>query len=224
MVAKKIDPVIQLLGIIESGEYAEQTRLPPERDLCTRLGVSRSTLRKALSQLESENKIWRHIGKGTFVGPKPAPDDKIVLSGVTNTTNPSEIMEARLVLEPRLAAIAALRATQNDLNRIKDCLKSCEESYDFPTFECWDEAFHLSIAESAHNSLLLSLFRTVNSLRHDQIWGRLKKAAMNNKRLQIYKRHHLDITRSIENRHSSDAEKSARVHLEVVQKNLLGSL
>jgi len=52
-------------------EMPLDSRLPPERELAETLGVTRAGLRKALAVLESENQIWRHVGKGTFIGSRP---------------------------------------------------------------------------------------------------------------------------------------------------------
>jgi len=57
--------------LLISGRYPAQSRLPPERELAVLLGVSRSGLREGLEILEAEGRIWRHVGKGTFVGPRP---------------------------------------------------------------------------------------------------------------------------------------------------------
>jgi len=223
MNAKKNDPVQQLIKMLESGQYPLLSRLPPERVLSVKLGITRTTLRKALSVLESENRIWRHVGKGTFVGPKPSSDDPSTIGTVTNATNPAESMEARLVIEPKLAAISALRATKNDLENIQHCLGRAMSAGDFSTFEQWDCALHSTIAEASHNLLLISLFNTVNSLRQDRIWGRLKEAAMNSKRQSAYNKQHQAIARAIKNRDAAEAEKIMREHLEIIQKNLLGS-
>src|SRR5215203_6532918 len=86
------------------------TRLPPERRLVEMLGLNRPALRKALAVLESEGQIWRHVGKGTFVGSRPtiAQGD---MSAIARKTNPGEVMRTRILLEPEVAAMAALNAT-----------------------------------------------------------------------------------------------------------------
>jgi DNA-binding FadR family transcriptional regulator len=200
-----------------------QSRLPPERVLSAELGITRTSLRKALYLLESDNKIWRHVGKGTFVGAKPSPEDQTDIGRVTNATNPAEIMEARMVIEPKLAAISALRATKNDLENIQQCLIRAKSAADFSSFEHCDGVLHAAIAEASHNLLLISLFNTVNRLREDRIWGRLKEAAMNRKRQRAYNQQHQAIARAIQNRDAAEAERIMREHLEIIQKNLLGS-
>jgi len=218
------DPVQALTEFLESGRFALQSRIPPERMLAAKLGMTRTALRKALSVLEAQNRIWRHVGRGTFVGPRPAPQKESALSTVTSTTNPAEIMETRQVLEPKIASISALRSTQNDLERMEHCLSRAESINDFNTFEHWDGALHVAIAESTHNLLLTSLFKTVNNLRQDKLWGRLKKAAMTSTRQKSYIRQHRELVRAIRNRDPANAEKTMRIHLETVQKNLIGNI
>jgi DNA-binding GntR family transcriptional regulator len=62
------DFVSELRSFIAEGNYAPNDRLPAERELISRLGVTRATLRKGLDALERDGAIWRHVGKGTFVG------------------------------------------------------------------------------------------------------------------------------------------------------------
>lgn len=220
----KANAVEALERLIESGRYPQQGRLPPERVLADRLGITRTALRKALSVLEAQNRIWRHVGRGTFVGPRAESLATDALAGLTNTTHPAEIMETRLVLEPKIAAIAALRATKNDLDRLIHCLGRGESAADFATFEHWDEALHLAVSESTQNLLLVSMFKALNNLRQQQIWGRLKEAAMNSGRQKAYVLQHREIVEAIEHRNPGLAEKRMRHHLETVQKNLLGHI
>ena len=66
--SERENAIAQVKAFISAGSYAPGDRLPPERELIDQLGMSRTTLRKALEALEREGTIWRHVGKGTFVG------------------------------------------------------------------------------------------------------------------------------------------------------------
>ena len=79
-----------------------QRPLPTERDLAVDFGVSRRAIRRALAVLEAEGHIWRRQGKGTFVGPTP-PSAAMSFARLSSRTNFSEVMEARIYLEPALA-------------------------------------------------------------------------------------------------------------------------
>lgn len=89
-------------------------RLPAERMLAMRLGCSRETLRKGLATLEREGEIWRHVGQGTFRGARPRHlpvRDMLLVEGAT----PPDLMRARILLEPQVAAEAARRAEAPDI-------------------------------------------------------------------------------------------------------------
>ena len=217
-----LDPIQQLRKLLQSGRYPDQSRLPPERRLSAELGMSRAVLRKALSVLEAENLIWRHVGRGTFVGARPKAEKKDPFM-IADFTNPAEIMEVRLVIEPKNAAIAALRATPDDIDRMKNALAKSAAATDSVSFEKWDGALHEAIATSTGNSLLISFFKTLNSLRENKIWGSLKEASLNREAKQTYYAQHQKLVWAIMDRKALEAEQAMRSHLEDVQKNLLGS-
>ena len=215
--------VQRLRELLQSGRYPQEGRLPPERELSVELGISRAALRKALSVLEAENLIWRHVGRGTFVGSRTTGKHEARFM-VAEITNPAEIMEVRMVFEPKTAAIAALRATPGNLEQITNALVKSEAAMDPVSFEVWDGALHQAIATSTGNSLLISFFEAINSLREDKLWGRLKEASFSRSRHQFYCRQHRKLVDAINDRDAVTAERMMRTHLEAVQKNLLGNL
>ena len=217
------DLVERLNGLLTSGRFPSQSRLPPERQLATELGTTRAKLRQALALLEAKGLIWRHVGQGTYVGRPPASDAP-ALTLLTKSTNPTEIMEARLILEPKIAGLAALRATADDISQLERCLEKSAAAPDLEAFELWDGTFHETIAASSHSVLLKSLLKVMTSLREDKLWGRLKKASVNAERRVAYNKQHGQCVEAIGNRDISGADAAMRVHLETVQRDLFGSI
>src|SRR3982750_3588260 len=86
------------------------SKLPTERELAVEIGQTRHAVRGALSLMEAQGKIWRHVGRGTFVGKAPEPDPNDI-GAMLSHTSPREIVEARQMLEPQIAAAAAVHAT-----------------------------------------------------------------------------------------------------------------
>ena len=62
------DDFVKLQRYIEGGQFSDHDRLPPERELATALGLTRTRLRTGLRKLEIQGVVWRHVGKGTFYG------------------------------------------------------------------------------------------------------------------------------------------------------------
>ena len=119
--------VTQLRAYLAQAELPEDGRLPPERDLAVALGVTRSELRKALGALEAEGQIWRHVGKGTFLGTLPT-DSISEIAALSKRTKPAELMRARLIIEPEIARAAALTATPMHLSELRLCQTRTQEA------------------------------------------------------------------------------------------------
>ena len=212
--------LVQLRAYLAQREFSTNARLPPERELTGIIGVSRGDLRKALATLEDQGELWRHVGKGTFVGARPVAEVDSI-AAIANQTSPAEVMRARLVIEPELAREAALHATADDIRTMRLCAASGRRAESWRQYENWDNRLHRAIAEAAKNALLLAVFDTINAVRRTVVWGRLR-----NEQLLPPADHHSfadhdTIIDAIEDRNLGAAATRMRVHLQHVQVNLI---
>lgn len=160
----------RLKQYVAEGGFQHNDRLPPERDLAARLGVSRADLRKALAVLESDGLIWRHVGRGTFIGSRPVLNLADV-AYLGELASPSQVMVARIAVEPELARLAALYAARADFEAIAHWTQRCRSAPDWRSYEAADNNLHHAIAKATHNKLLLYLFDTLNTVRRSTVWG-----------------------------------------------------
>ena len=131
-------------------------------------------------------------------------------------------MQVRLLLEPGVAATAARVASQADLDRITTCLDAGGTCDDFDGFESWDARLHRSIAEAAHNGLLLNMFDVLNTARALPVWGTLNRRTSSPERRRCYHREHTAIVDALRDRDPESASAAMRTHLQNVSDNLLG--
>ncbi len=161
----------RLWRVLEDRAPAPGDRLPPERVLKDLIGCSRETLRAALAALEAEGEIWRHVGQGTFRGRAPVgrPVKNTLL---LEATTPAELMDARRLLEPQVAAAAALRRDDEDLVLLHRRVEEGRTARDRAACERADDAFHQTIAQVSRNPLLIALLRHFSSARCRAVWQR----------------------------------------------------
>lgn len=198
----------------------EDGRLPPERELADRLGVSRAELRKGLAELEREGQLWRHVGKGTFVGPRPP--QLLDVADLAKRSNPVQVMRARIALEPELARLAALNATSSEIDALHELNRACRSAETWREYEAFDARFHHEIAEAAHNPVLLALLDTLNAVRRAVTWGRPRpeggRPPPNHHSFDDHDR----IVDGIANREPVLAGDAMRAHLQTVEDRLVG--
>jgi len=204
---------------LASGSYQLGERLPSERLLCRELGISRSGLRKILSHLEAEDLVWRHVGKGTFAGPRPVLGTESFRI-ITSKTNPLEIMEARLMLEPQIAAAAAQRASFQEIERLALCAKRNHEANDLDTNEKWDVLFHETLVIATRNSLLIALYGGISKMRLSDDWCLRKQQWITAHNWDSFKKQHGSIVQAVRERNEAQAEKTMREHLISVKDHI----
>ena len=155
--------------LISEGSLIPGCRLPAERELAQSFGVARSTLRQALKVLEIMGVISQRVGDGTYLNPAAASilgqsmEFLILLDGISF----QELMEARLVVEPELAARAAERATPSDIAELARVHRAMRESKaDEVRFVENDVLFHQTIFRIAGNRVCSVMFTIIHQSVH----------------------------------------------------------
>lgn len=166
-----------LTGFIINNQVKTGDFLPPEHELCKMIGVGRSTLREAVTILESKGLVKRFHGQGVKVvdDSQRATSDMFQLFIQREGSTITELIEVRNIIEVRSAALAAERSTQEDLDNILlplTVMKS--ETVSMEEYIQADIDFHLEIAKATHNSVLLLLLEVVRPLLHNAILATVK--------------------------------------------------
>jgi DNA-binding FadR family transcriptional regulator len=158
---------------LEAGDVAPGGRLASERTLAERFGVSRGAVRRALARLAGEGLIERRLGRA---GSRARPVDLTPprLNATAPVASPQDVLEARLAVEPGFIDLVIARATEDDFDRMAECLTRMESA---PTQQAFREAgyvFHLEIARATRNPLLVHLFEVIIDARARAGWGKLR--------------------------------------------------
>jgi DNA-binding FadR family transcriptional regulator len=209
----------QLQAMIETGPPLPGGRLPTERELSEITGVSRRTVRRALGELEADALIWRRRGKGTFAGVAPDPTQALAAE-IVGETDFIEVMEARMCIEPVLAAMCAGRASPQDVERMRDLARRTAGAVGPEEMELWDGALHRLIARTAGNRPLLTAFAMLDEIRNDESWRELRARARSVETLKANDAAHRSIIDAIAAGQAEAAEAAMRGHLTILADNL----
>ncbi|AZQ67007.1 FadR family transcriptional regulator [Silicimonas algicola] len=209
-------------AFITDGGYHPGDRLPAERELVTRLGMTRNTLRKALETLEREGAIWRHVGKGTFVSAIGSGAPVASVIDLARQVSPLHMMRARIALEPAIAREAAINASDAGIARIAEARDKAVAAESWDVYEAWDVSLHRLIAESTGNALLLALFDQLNQVRRAVAWDTVVRASDRPAPSHTSFAEHDRIVQAIRSRNATEAHAAMRAHLGSVSARLFG--
>jgi GntR family transcriptional repressor for pyruvate dehydrogenase complex len=156
--------VDQIRELIEAGRIKPGDRLPPERELADLFKASRNSVRDAIRVLDQMGLIESRQGDGTYVRSVKAEElaEPLALMLLQSRAQMRELWEVRRVLEPAIAAFAASRITDDELEELEAILAAQRRKVEagFIALE-EDAAFHYAIAEAARNTVML---RTLDTL------------------------------------------------------------
>ncbi len=208
----------QIVGLIRSGELAPGTRLPAERDLSKKLGVSRPIVREAMIALELSGFVEVRTGTGSYVA------DGTPRAGDVGDAGPSafELLAARRMIEGEIAAAAASSATAEDIARLDDALGWYRREYlkGEDSFEA-DRAFHLGVAEATGNSVFVRMVELLWGDMRGQIFSRLGELTKNSNKLRTNMADHEAIRDCIVAHDSTAARKAMQNHIANVEAYFL---
>jgi DNA-binding FadR family transcriptional regulator len=219
------------------------SRLPTERQLAASLGVTRTSLRSALTLLEAEGRISREVGRGTFLREEPWPQDGSTGDGAgdgaaARSTHPgpypgtgpypaqqagfapADVMATRRLLEPPAMRLVVAWATVADFEEISRCLAGGERAASYDEFESWDLALHRSIMAASHSPLLTRLYAVIEEARHGRFWGELKRRSASLERQHAYQADHRELVAALRARDADRAVEAMRAHLARVAGHL----
>jgi GntR family transcriptional regulator, uxu operon transcriptional repressor len=206
------------------------SRLPTERQLSVDLGVTRSSVRTALALLEAQGRVSREVGRGTFLrehsGVRQSTGRAEGQGGGTETRQstadfaPADVMTIRRLLEPPAMVLVVAWATAADLEEMDRCVALGDRAASFEEFEACDLALHRCIIAASHSPLLASLYAAVETARHGQVWGDLKRRSSSAERRGQYQSDHRAVVEALRSRDSGGAVEAMRLHLARVQEHL----
>jgi len=222
------------------------SQLPTERRLAADLRVTRSGIRLALAALEADGLISREVGRGTFLrdaaadalaaarrgqpgadeadghqrgaGGRVGPQGRLAVPDFA----PADVMTVRRLIEPQALPLVVLWATARDFTEMERCLAGGDQAASYEEFETWDLALHRCIIAAAHSPLLEALYGVVESARHGQVWGDLKRRSATRQRRESYQEDHRTIVAALRVRDTDAAVEGMRTHLTRVAGHLLG--
>jgi DNA-binding FadR family transcriptional regulator len=212
----------RLRRAIETGVYADGDQLPPERQLAVAFGTARSTIRKALDQLEQKGLVVRRVGSGTFVSyAGPVLDS---MADVTDLISPLQLIETRFAIEPYMARLAALHASARDLEAMAVLLQQLEAvNGDQDLFTRLDIEFHLQLARCSRNPLILRLYQQINTVRSHAQWEQMKQIILTADKMKIYNQQHRAIVEALNQRDGQAVVELITRHLEQARQDLVGA-
>ncbi len=215
-----VDDLDRLKTYVDETAARGETRLPPEPRLSEVLGISRGRLRTLLRRLEEEGALWRHVGKGTFIG---ARDSVEVRPTSTPSFSVGDVFAARILLEPLLAAEAAIHADAANLAAIDGCLAEMGRSDSFVQWKRLDERLHREIARASNNTLLLMLYDALRTQIKQTLDVRLEQVFSGTRGpMESTDSEHLRVIEAIRTHDPMAAEGAMRDHLTSVRTRLFG--
>jgi GntR family transcriptional repressor for pyruvate dehydrogenase complex len=235
----------QLRDMIDRGEYGPGDNLPPERELAKQFGVSRTSVREALIALEVIGIVSVRVGNGVMVLPpeehaaakdeaKPSalqqaarrsgweidPELDLEISHeLDDEIPPFKLLQARRLVEPETAALAAVNATDEQLRSIAAAYaRNVEDNRNGSHTHPGDRLFHIRIAEASGNPAYLLLVSHLLGRKYGMMFQRLQTLYTSKDMPNRSEHEHQLILEALQARDPVAARKAMRAHMDSVVK------
>jgi GntR family transcriptional repressor for pyruvate dehydrogenase complex len=196
-------------------------RLPPERELARQFGVSRITIRDALRSLESRGFISIRVGAG---GGAIVREPDVEAIGDTlydmlrrHSITLSELIEARNIVEPAIAELAAHNATPEDIAAMRSAVAQAQGALETKPFMPYSIAFHVALGAASHNTVLATTIYALRTTFYAAL-AELRRPVAEMPQVAI--REHLEIISAIEARDGARARQLMYDHLRYFDKQV----
>jgi DNA-binding FadR family transcriptional regulator len=202
----------QIGDLIRSGEFAPGQRLPAERDLAKSLAVSRPVVREAMVALEIAGLVEVHTGSGAYVR-QPGEGGASVSAG----HSPTDLLNARMIVEGEVAALAAENASARDLEAAASAISQMTADHDGGRpWSAADLAFHVAVAYATGNAALAMVVERLWQEQYGPVFAILSERAHLQDNWPATLRGHQEILAAIRSRDAPAARERMRAHLRQV--------
>ncbi|WP_186098122.1 FadR/GntR family transcriptional regulator [Burkholderia gladioli] len=223
----------QLRAMIESGSFPPGSYLPPERELAVQFGVSRTSVREALIALEVVGLVSVRVGDGVSVRQREQPPAEAAPASHSNLLEvdpelgiefdlnaeipPFSLLQARKLIEPEAAELAALNASDAQLAAIREAfLCNQQDNRSGSTTHPGDRLFHIRIAEASGNDAYAMMIKQMLAHRYDPLFQRLQKLYTPRDMPHRSEIEHRAILDALEARDAKGARRAMLTHLNSV--------
>ncbi|WP_292293538.1 FCD domain-containing protein [Marivita sp.] len=213
-----------LYAQIQSGHYPPDSRLPSERALAAKLGVSRNTVREALDVLEHRAMIRRRQGSGSFVTDRSSRREPPVPGSLGERTSPLDHLIVRSIIEPEMIRLAVMNMTPRELEALARIVVRIEAvRTDIDDFTRCEEEFYRSIAKATRNPLLEACYELTIEVCRQSFRTALMRKHLTPDRIQDYQTRFNSLFNAIATRDVEAAVEITKLHLVEEQKLFLHS-
>lgn len=214
-----------ILQALRDGRYKPGDRLPSEREMAHQLGVSRPSVREAVAALQMVGVLRSRAGDGTYVGQASPLANQSRISELLRTgSSPSEVLDARQILETSAAMFAAERATPSDVAELKNAFQQLEEAIEATNFEAVVQAnmlLHAAVVKATHNPIVAEVLTPLVSLMGDTLSKYMRQQLLTHERgdkelLAVHRK----MVDAISTKKPTAAWKAMREHFQSVAQGL----
>jgi len=216
-----------LLEEIRRKQFKVGDRLPPERTIAREMGVSRNTLREAVAALQIIGILEARHSQGNFIITLSETEDlRARIEAVfANSDDPFAAIDARIAFEPGVAFLACQTATDEDILEIGEVVgrvASAIRANNLQAYAHADRDFHLHIAQSTHNSIVVETIQVLTRTLIQPLWQSMKRVIAGENRIRRARiEEHEAIRDAIAARNPHLAQDTLRRHLECSRSRLV---
>jgi len=205
---------------ITSKKLLPGDKLPSERELCEEFGVSRSAVREAIGNLREKGLVVVHPGRGAYVIEATTETVQqsfgLIMQFASGADINANLTQIRAILEPEIAALAAVRATHEQVEALDMAIAEMDKALQIPDLYIEaDQAFHQALAIATHNMLLIALMEPIVDLLQEQ----RKNIFFTDNGPTRGQEHHKKILDAVKNREPALARSAMQSHLEQVRED-----
>jgi DNA-binding FadR family transcriptional regulator len=215
--------VDQIKALVRDGRLKPGDRLPSERELCTRFGVSRVTVREALRVLEANGLLTIRVGAhgGAFL---TSPTTERLSEGLADlisvsTLTAANVTEARIIVELGILPLAVERATDEDIAALFEMVDDAEQELEAGAYDVeMSAAFHIRVAQCTHNPAIAMLVQSFHGPLLMSLAEAHQSAPMNSRGID----EHRKLSQAIKDRDLAAAREIATTHLDRTARRIRG--